>query len=115
LSSQNNLNSEEQVLNLKIDPKKVTIANIDAYENLMQGAIAPATSNASYKSGQVGLSRQNLFANHVWLCEGKSAQKEIGPMELKFERPISLVSLNIDLSFESVDTEQFLKQLQQSA
>jgi len=50
----------------------------------------------------------------VWLCEGKSAQKEIGPMQLKFERPISLVSLNIDLNFESVDTEQFLKQLQQS-
>jgi hypothetical protein len=45
------LYNEEQVLSLKIDPKKVTIANIDAYENLMQGAIAPATSNASFKSG----------------------------------------------------------------
>jgi len=32
-------------------------------------------------------------------------------MEIKFERPISLVSLNIDLSFETVDSANFLKQI----
>lgn len=34
-------------------------------------------------------------------------------MEIKFERPISLVSLNIDLNFESVNSDAFFKQLQQ--
>ena len=105
--------SEEQVLNMKIDPKKVTIANIDAYENLMQGAIAPASSNANFKSGQIGEACQSLFAKHTWTCESKQTQTSVGPMEIKFERPISLVSLNIDLNFETVDSEQLLKQLSQ--
>ena len=80
----------------------------------MQGAIAPATSNASFKSGQVGKSSQNLFANHTWLCDGQGPQSEVGPMEIKFERPISLVSLNIDLTFETVDSAHFLKQISHS-
>lgn len=49
-SSTENLVSltEDQVLNLHIDPKKVTISSIEAYENLMSGAMAPASSNATY-------------------------------------------------------------------
>jgi len=35
-------------------------------------------------------------------------------MEIKFERPISLVSLNIDLTFETVDSAHFLKQISHS-
>lgn len=93
------------MLNLQITPKKVTIADIDAYENLMQGAIAPASSNASFKNGAVGEPNQNLFSKHTWIAESKAAQSEVGPLELKFERPISLVSLSIDLNFETVDSE----------
>jgi len=72
--------NEDQVLGLQIDPKKVTIASIDAYENLMSGAIAPACSNANFKSGQVGELNQGLYANHLWTCESRSSQSEVGPM-----------------------------------
>jgi len=30
-------------------------------------------------------------------------------MQIKFERPISLVSLNIDLNFETTDSDALLK------
>lgn len=87
----------------------MTIASLDAYENLMQGAIAPASSNATFKSGQIGEPNQQLFAKHTWTCENKHAQSEVGPMQIKFERPISLVSLNIDLNFETTDSDALLK------
>ena len=103
--------NEEQVLNLQITPKKVTIADIDAYENLMSGAIVPASSNASFKSGAVGEPYQNLYAKHTWLAESTEAQSEIGPIEVKFDRPISLVSLNIDVSFETHNSEEFFKKV----
>jgi hypothetical protein len=72
----------------------------------MSGAIAPASSNATFKSGPVGDSTQGLYAKHLWICESKSSQSEVGPMEIKFDRPISLVSLNINLEFETVNSEQ---------
>lgn len=103
--------SEDDLLKLKIDPKKVTIAGLDAYENLMQGAIAPASSNATFKSGQVGEPCEQLFAKHTWTCENKHAQSSVGPMEVQFKRPISLVSLNIDLCFETTDSDLLIKQL----
>lgn len=64
--------SEQQVLKLEIDPKKVTNASIDAYENLMQGVIAPSSSNATYKNGSFN-EKKNLFAKHTWLCESKNS------------------------------------------
>jgi len=99
------------VLNLQITPKKVTIADIDAYENLMSGAIVPASSKASFKSGAVGEPYQNLYAKLTWLAESTEAQSEIGPIEVKFDRPISLVSLNIDVSFETHNSEEFFKKV----
>ena len=48
---------------MKIDPDKVTIADIDSYEDLMKGSIAAASSNASAQRGQVS---KNGFVKHAW-------------------------------------------------
>ena len=61
--SQANTVGEEQVLNMHINSDKVTIADIDSYEDLMKGSIAAASSNASAQRGQVS---QNGFVKHAW-------------------------------------------------
>ena len=75
----------------------------------MQGAIAPASSNANYKSGQVGEPHKHLFAKHTWISKGSSAKEEVGPLEIRFEKPTSLVSLNVDICLETLNSAEFLK------
>ena len=46
---------EDQVLQMDVDPTKVTTEGLDQYENLMKGNVTYARSNASYQSGSRNL------------------------------------------------------------
>lgn len=99
--------NEEEVLKLTIDPKKVSAEELDVYENLMKGQIAKARSNASYQAGSRD-SPDTQKSLHIWNCSHKSSSKdqELGPMELIFDKPTSLVSLDINLTFETDKSQQ---------
>ena len=94
----------------------------------MKGRITKATSNASYKgvspsvgskqAGKSGTKQQsaaisgNLCSIHTWRNDSRGHETEIGAFEMKFEKPTSLVSLNIDLTFECSDSRKLLHCLQ---
>jgi hypothetical protein len=103
---------EEEVLKLSIDPKEVTIGGLDQYENLMRGKVANSCSNANYQVGPVGSdSHSSLRSIHTWRNDSSQPQAELGPFEVKFEKPTSLVSLNLDLAFECQSTEKLVQSL----
>jgi len=105
--------SEEDVLKLSVDPEKITIEDIDTYQTLMNGSVALASSNATYRQEQVS---DNLFIKHVWTnTASAAATPDIGPMELKFERPTSLVSLNLDLTFTCNDFGKLVTALEKES
>ena len=58
--------SEEETLKMEIDPRQVTSADIDKYENLMQGSIADGVSNANFQTGEVDRQTKGLKSNHTW-------------------------------------------------
>jgi len=51
ISRQNNSNSvsELEVLQLQIDPDKITVEDLDKYESLLKGSLSLGKSNASKK------------------------------------------------------------------
>ena len=53
----------------------------------------------------------NLRSIHTWRNDSSTPQSEIGPFEVKFEKPTSLVSLNLDLTFECQSTEKLIQSL----
>jgi hypothetical protein len=81
-----------------IDPEKVTIQDIKRYEALMKGKAVSAISNAQRPRGLAGAedAGQPLYRRHNWMANG---EKEFGPMDIKFEKPSNLISLNVDLTF----------------
>ena len=100
---------EQDVLKLTIDPKEVTIGGLDQYENLMRGKVANSCSNANYQTGQVGSDvNSNLRSIHTWRNDSSQLKNEIGPFEVKFDKPTSLVSLNLDLTFECQSTDKLI-------
>ena len=48
---------------MSINPDNISTTDIDAYENLMQGSIAAATSNASVQRGKA---LEGGFVKHTW-------------------------------------------------
>ena len=87
----------DEIMKLSIDPKEVTIQGLEQYENLMRGQVTSSQSNANY---QVGDTASNLKTIHTWRSDSTYPANEIGPFEIRFEKPTSLVSLNLDLTFE---------------
>ena len=95
---------------MQIDPLHVTASDIRRYEKLMSGKAVRALSNAhsmtSIDSGDA--SSKQMFTKHHWIVNenGKST-----PIELEFERPTSLISLNIELTFNCKDSTKLLEKL----
>ena len=88
---------------MSIDPDQVTIESLEKYENLMKGKVAKASSNANYQSGG-----NELCSIHTWRNDKRSHENEVGTFEMRFEKPTSLVSLNIDITFECSDSRKLL-------
>ena len=99
---------ETHVLGMSIDPNQVTIDSLEKYENLMKGKVAKASSNANYQSVSDRQSQGDLSSIHTWRNDSRSHENEVGVFEMKFEKPTSLVSLNIDISFECSDSAKLL-------
>ena len=103
---------EEQVLEMTIDPKNVSTEQLEKYENLMKGKIAKAVSNANYQSLGDQKSDYPLSSIHTWRNDAREQKDIVGAFEMKFEKPTSLVSLSMDITFACNDTEKLLKGLQ---
>ena len=102
---------ESQVLEMSIDAGQVTADSLEKYENLMKGKVALAKSNANYQSGSKSALQSDLCSIHTWRNDERRHEREVGAFEMKFEKPTSLVSLNIDLTFECQDTRKLLHSL----
>ena len=100
---------------MKIDPEQVTAASLEKYENLMKGQVACARSNSNYQSGFSANSQKSLYSIHTWRNDARSHNNEVGAFELQFEKPTSLVSLNIDITFDCIDSAKLLSSLKQVA
>ena len=98
---------------MKIDSEQVTAASLEQYENLMKGQVACARSNSNYQSVHTANSQKRFCSIHTWRNDTRSHKNEIGAFELQFEKPISLVSLNIDITFDCTDSEKLLSSLKQ--
>ena len=87
----------KSILNLQIDPAKITVDEIDRYENLMLGDGAQGRANDSSHS----------LTNDVkptWqVFEGTNLA---GPFDLKMHKPTNVISLNIDVQFKSHQAPQ---------
>ena len=99
--------SEDEVLKIQIDPSKITYDDIEKYENLMKGSISAGNSNATSQKGSINKN----FVKHTW-CLSDCNQPLIGPMELRLEKPSSLLSINIDISFKCIDIQNLTTSLQ---
>lgn len=66
----------------------------------MLGAVTLASSNSNHKVGSASDSDVSVFAKHTWTRDTSSSQN-LGNFEMKFEKPTSLVSLNMDFAFTS--------------
>ena len=99
---------ENQVLEMGIDASQVTTDSLEKYENLMKGKVAKAHSNASYQSGCESKNPSDLCSIHTWRNDYRSHEREVGAFEMRFAKPTSLVSLNIDLTFECQDSRKLL-------
>lgn len=96
---------------MSIDASQVTAESLDQYENLMKGKVAIAKSNATYQSGCKSACQNDLSSIHTWRNDQRSHEREVGAFEMRFEKPTSLVSLNIDVTFECQDTRKLLHSL----
>eukprot|EP00347_Sterkiella_histriomuscorum_P017580 403348792 len=104
--------TEEEVLSMQIDQHQVTINDILRYEKLMNGKTVLALSNST--NGLLtnnGANKSVHQTNHVWTINDTS---NIGPLEMQFQKPTSLISLNIDLTFNVNDSAQLLELLQKN-
>lgn len=97
---------------MQIDPAMVTANDIRRYEKLMSGKAVRALSNAHFDEDRdfSEASNKELFTKHHWNIESASILSK--PLELEFERPTSLIALNIELTFNCKDTvSQFAERL----
>lgn len=78
----------------------------------MKGKIAKAVSNANYQSLGDQKSDYPLSSIHTWRNDAREQQDIVGAFEMKFEKPTSLVSLSMDITFACNDTDKLLKGLQ---
>ena len=92
---------------MTIDPEQVTADSLEKYESLMKGSVARASSNASYRTGASSNS-QHLNTIHTWRNDSGRHESTVGTFEMKFEKPTSLVSLNIDIAFDCSDSAKLL-------
>lgn len=92
-----------------VDPEGITVEDIKRFEALMKGKAIAAASNAAAPRGLVpeteGL--QPLYQRHTWLADG---ERDFGPLEIRFESRVNLISLNLDLTFSCEDRESLLRQ-----
>lgn len=91
---------------MQVNPSNVTASDIRRYEQLMSGKAIRAASNAFTASlgKEDYLSERSLRTKHHWNVE----DGETVPLELEFERPTSLIALNIELTFNcKVSTQEF--------
>lgn len=78
----------------------------------MRGQVAKARSNANYQSGiEPSANNCGLPTIHTWRNDKRSHDREVGAFEMKFDKPTSLVSLNIDITFECQDSSKLLHSL----
>lgn len=99
---------------MQVQPSQVTANDIRRYEKLMSGKAVRAMSNANNMMNADFSESLNkdLFTKHHWdVAEG---QKDLEPLLLEFERATSLISLNIEISFNCKDTQSLLEQLKQA-
>jgi hypothetical protein len=95
---------------MQVNPSQVTAHDIRRYEKLMSGKAVRALSNANNMmnadfSETLG---KDLYTKHHWDIKGG---KDIAPLMIEFERPTSLISLNVELSFTCRDTPLLVEQL----
>ena len=76
------------MLEMRIDPHKVTIDDLDKYESMMKGEGAKGVSNSLLNSGKNAI-------KHTWQAEDDA--KSLGPMKIHLENSTSLISLNLDI------------------
>ena len=79
----------------------------------MKGKAVSAISNAQMPRGLAGAEDDGrpLYRRHNWIANG---EEEFGPMDIKFEKPTNLISLNVDLTFSCKDSHGQLKDDQKS-
>ncbi len=79
----------------------------------MRGKIAKATSNANYQSASDRSSPAAALSSiHTWRNDSRQQKDVVGSFEMKFEKPTSLVSLSMDVTFECANTDKLLAGLQ---
>lgn len=102
--------SESDILQMQIDPKDVTAKDIRRYEKLMSGKAVLALSNATKMLGPElsdSNGQQQLYTKHHWILDNKVAS----PLEIEFEHPTSLISLNLELTFACKDSASYFEWL----
>jgi hypothetical protein len=94
--------SEKAILEMQVLPEMITASDIRRYEQLMSGKAIQATSNAFTTSlrdvSSLPPHCKTLHSRHHWNIQGST-----GPLEVEFERPTSLIALNIELTFNCRD------------
>mmetsp|Transcript_9033 Transcript_9033/g.8489 ORF Transcript_9033/g.8489 Transcript_9033/m.8489 type:complete len:80 (-) Transcript_9033:5634-5873(-) len=78
----------------------------------MNGKGIPSESNASTKLNPVGNELHKgtrSYTKHHWIKE--EGVGSIGPLEIKFDYPTSLISLNVDLYFQNKEPKLLQEQL----
>jgi hypothetical protein len=75
----------------------ITVHDIKRYEKLMKGAVIGASSNATQQSNPVHSKAGTvIFTKHHWVDSTE-------PLQMQFELPTSLISLNIELTFNCLN------------
>jgi hypothetical protein len=75
----------------------------------MQGSLANGSSNANYQKGVVGDLTKGVRSTHTWRNDYNQQDNTLGPFELRFEKPISLLSLTCKLTFNCDATSDLLQ------
>lgn len=96
---------------MSIEADQVTIDSLEKYRNLMKGKVAKSVSNASYQSAGGLVEDYPLNSIHTWRNDSRSTKGIVGAFEMKFDKPTSLVSLNMDITFECGDSRRLVESL----
>lgn len=75
---------------MTIDPKKITVDDLDRFERMMLGDGAFASSNAEVVNKNT--------VKHTW--QSWEDTPSVGPLDVKLAQPTSLIQLNIDVQFK---------------
>lgn len=96
---------------MQIDSRKVTANDIRRYEKLMTGKAVLAHSNAQTMQGEEVIrdagGKKQLYTKHHWIIDTPSQEGQ--SLDLEFERPTSLIALNIELTFNCRDSTKLLE------